>query len=188
MLKNRHVGCSIGLHILFLQKNDIMRPSSFFILFSIATCLYPVCTKAQVRCVVIDKETGLPLRDVKAYTDKGGVFTTDYQGRLAIDSVFSSATLVHESYLQRKVQRAELRDTLWLLPKAIRLDEVVVWGTARKGSFSWMQGAMEQAAATATPPPRGVASFDFFELFRKKPLSKKARKKNKQVLSEWDKE
>ena len=41
------------------------------------------------------------------------------------------------------------------------------------------------AAATATPPPGGV-SFDFFEMFRKKPLSKKARKKNEQVLKELE--
>lgn len=152
-----------------------------------AVCYAPLSVVAQVHCVIIDKETGVPVRDVKAYTDKGDVFTTDYQGQLVIDSVFHSATLSHGSYLERKVERKELVDTLWLLPKAIRLDEVVVWGVARKGVFSWMSTAMEQAAATATPSS-ALVSFDFFEMFKKKPLSKKARKKNKQILSEWDKE
>ncbi|MBO4821788.1 MAG: hypothetical protein J5548_10025 [Prevotella sp.] len=154
-------------------------------LLCLLVCCFPLSLMAQVRCVVIDKETGVPVRDVKACTDVGGVFTSDYQGNLVIDTIFHSAVLRHGSYLERKVEKRELRDTLWLLPKAIKLEEVVVWGEARKGVFPWMSIVMAQAAATATPPPGGV-SFDFFEMFRKKPLSKKARKKNEQVLKELE--
>ena len=86
---------------------------------------------AQGRCVIVDKETGTPIRDVKAYTDKEEEFTTDYRGVLVIDKPFDSATLAHPKFLSRKVDKTELKDTVWLLPKAIRLDEVVVWGVKR---------------------------------------------------------
>lgn len=145
----------------------------------------PLYMLAQARCVLIDKETGVPVRDVKAYTDMGDVFTSDYQGNLVIDSVFHTAALRHGSYLERIVEPREVKDTLWLLPQAIKLEEVIVWGEAKKGVFSWMGTAMEQAAATAAPPPAG-ASFDFFQMFRKKPLNKKAREKNQQVLRELE--
>lgn len=177
--------------MLFLQKKELMCIYSipFFkkAVFGMAVFCSPLSLMAQARCVVIDKETGVPVRNVKAYTDRGDVFTSDYQGNLVIDSVFQSAALKHGSYLERRVDCKEVTDTLWLLPQAIKLEEVVVWGEARKGVFSWMGIAMEQAAASATPPPAGV-SFDFFEMFRKKPLSKKARKKNQQVLRELEKE
>ena len=147
----------------------------------------PLYMLAQARCVLVDKETGVPVRNVKAYTDKGDVFISNYQGNLVIDSMFHTAALRHGSYLERIVESQEVKDTLWLLPQAIKLEEVVVWGEARKGVYPWMSIAMAQAAATATPPPGGV-SFDFFEMFRKKPLSKKARKKNRQVLRELEKQ
>ena len=72
---------------------------------------------AQPRCVVIDKETGTPLRDVKVYTDKGTQTISDYQGRIYLDTVFHSATLSHVSYLSRVVKAEEMSDTLWMIPK-----------------------------------------------------------------------
>ena len=89
------------------------------------------------------------------------------------------------SYLARTIERKELRDTLWLLPRENRLDEVVVWGTDRKNIMSMVASATADAPAYAPAP--GIVTFDFFEMIRKKPLSKKARKKNKQLLENWDK-
>ena len=140
---------------------------------------------AQTKCVIIDKETGTPIRNVKIYTNKGAVAVTDYQGRAELDSTFSSATISHVSYLARTIERKELRDTLWLLPRENRLDEVVVWGTDRKNIMSMVASATADAPAYAPAP--GIVTFDFFEMIRKKPLSKKARKKNKQLLENWDK-
>ena len=139
---------------------------------------------AQPRCVVIDKETGTPLRDVKVYTDKGTQTVSDYQGRIYLDTVFHSATLSHVSYLSRVVKAEEMRDTLWMIPKENRLGEVVVWGTDRKNINSMVSGATRNLEAYA--PPKGLVSFDFFEMFRKKPMSRKARKKNKELLENWD--
>jgi hypothetical protein len=144
--------------------------------------------RAQGKCVIVDKETGTPLRGVKAYTDKEDVFTTDYQGRLVIDKPFASATLAHPKYLSRKVEKAELNDTVWLLPKAIRLDEVVVWGQKRTPMDAMMSSIQAELADAAAMQPNTGISFDFFQMFRKKPLNKKARKKNEKLLKEWDKE
>ena len=147
--------------------------------------LIPQHVFAQGRCVIVDKETGTPIRDVKAYTDKKNEFTTNYRGELVIDKPFESATLAHPKYLSRKVDMSELKDTVWLLPKAIRLDEVVVWGVKRSPMDAMMSSLQAQLAAEAAMHPP-VVGFDFFQMFKKKPLNKKARKKNEKLLKEWD--
>ena len=97
-------------------------------------------------------------------------------------------TLAHPKYLSRKVEKAELNDTVWLLPKAIRLDEVVVWGQKRTPMDAMMSSIQAELADAAAMQPCTGFSFDFFQMFRKKPLNKKARKKNEKLLKEWDKE
>lgn len=152
------------------------------------TVLLMVCSvggRAQTKCVIVDKETGTPIRDVKFYADNGVTAVTDYRGILLVDAPFKNATLSHVSYLSRVVNQSELRDTIWMLPKENRLSEVVVWGKERNGIKSMVADAVADAPLYA--PPKGVVTFDFFELVRKKPLNKKARKKNKQLLRDWDK-
>ena len=169
---------------LLMQVLFVLFPSHR-ITMSLVMVVCCLIAEAQSRCVVIDKETGIPIRDVKVYTDKGHVFVSDYQGRVVVDSAFKSVTFSHVSYLMRVLERHEWRDTLWLLPKENRLGEVVVWGTEHK-KINQVVGLATRDAASYAPPP-GLASFDFFEMFRKKPLSKKARKKNKELLRDWDK-
>ena len=140
--------------------------------------------KAQDTIVVVDKETGTPIRDVNLTTDKGGLRQSNYRGQIAVEGDFKSATLSHASYLTRVVERAELKDTLWLLPRENRLSEVVVWGKNKQGINAIVASAVADLSAYA-PPQNGV-SFDFAELIRKKPLSRKARKKNKELLRDWD--
>ncbi len=156
------------------------------LIITFLVCAYAVNSRAQAHCIVVDKETGTPLRDVKAYTNTGGTYVSNYLGELSVDTTFQSATIAHGGYLSRIVSSSELCDTIWLLPKANRLDEVVVWGEDRRGITSMVNIAMASAAAKASSPSSGV-SFDFFDMFKKKPLSKKARKKNKEILRDWDK-
>lgn len=141
-------------------------------------------THAQSICVIVDKETGTPIRNVNVLTDCGGHLVSDYRGHVALEGAFGSATLTHASYLTRIVERKELRDTLWLLPRENRLGEVVVWGKSRKNIICMVKSATSDLASYA--PPRTGVSVDFAELLRKKPLSKKARKKNKELLRNWD--
>ena len=158
---------------------------SFRLLFLIAASIVAVAVMAQqAHCVIIDKETGVPVRDVKVATDKGAVALTNYLGQVTVEGDFTSATISHASYLQRRVDRKEFRDTLWLLPRVNRLAEVVVLGENQRGIKSIVKSATEGLEGYA--PPRGVVEFDFFKLFEKKPLSRKARKKNRELLRGWD--
>ena len=141
--------------------------------------------RAQVHCVIVDKETGTPIRNVNIHTDNGKTTITDYRGIAEIEGSFKNATISHASYLTRYVVSSELRDTVWLLPRENRLSEVVVWGKKQQLVNAVVQSAIAGVAAYA-PPQTGV-SFDFAELIRKKPLSRKARKKNKELLNNWDK-
>ena len=109
---------------------------------------------------------------------------TDYRGVAEIGGTFKSATISHASYLTRYVERAELRDTIWLLPRENRLSEVVVWGNKQQQIQAVVKSATEDLASYA--PPNSGIPFDFAELIRKKPLSRKARKKNKELLKNWD--
>lgn len=147
-------------------------------------CLCPFHVRAQMDVVVADIESGVPVRDVKIYTDSGSVVMTDYRGMAHIDRPFSGATVTHPKYLSTTVLRHELVDTLFLLPKANTLNEVVVWGEARKGIKSMVSSATRDAPLYA--PPGGLATFDFFNMFKKKPLNRRARKKNQELLENWD--
>ena len=136
--------------------------------------------------VIIDIETSLPLRDVKMFTNTGQVSVSDYRGRIVLpDSSFQSATLSRGKYLNRIVERYEITDTMEMLPQGTSLGDVVVWGVDRRGIKSMVKVATRDLSAYA--PPSGLVSFDFFELFRKKPLNRKARRRNKELLENWDK-
>lgn len=140
---------------------------------------------AQVKCVIADMETRVPIRNVKIFTDKGDVYVTDYTGQLKIDKPFVSANVSHVSYLERKARREEMHDTLYLLPKENTLNTLYVWGKERQRIKSLAASAVADASSYA--PPGGIATFDFFSMFEKKPLDKKTRKKNKNLLDNWDK-
>jgi hypothetical protein len=143
-----------------------------------------VMSHAQTRCVIADMETRVPIRNVKVFTNRGDVFVTDYTGQLNIGKSFESATISHVSYLETKVNREAMKDTLYLLPKENDLSTLYVWGKDRQMIKALVASATSNLSAFA--PPKGVASFDFFEMFRKKPLNKKTRKKNEELLKNWD--
>ena len=139
---------------------------------------------AQTNCVIADMETRIPIRNVKVFTNRGDVYVTDYTGQLHIDKPFESATLSHVSYLERKTPCAVLKDTVYLLPKSNELNTLYVWGKDRQRIKSMVLNITSDLPAYA--PAGGVATFDFFEMFRKKPFNKKVRKKNEELLKNWD--
>ena len=145
----------------------------------------PMMAMVSDTVVVIDMETGLPLRDVKFFTNTGDSRQTDYRGRFVLpDSTFQSATLTHGKYLNRVLERYEITDTIEMLPSASSLGDVVVWGKDRRLIQSLVLSATDNLAAYA--PPRAMVNFDFFKMFEKKPLNKKARRGNKDLLEHWD--
>ena len=112
--------------------------------------------------VVCDIETGVPVRDVKVHLNTGKQCVTDYRGRWLPDSTFESATVTHPRYLSRVVERWELNDTLYLLPKCNTLGDVTVWGVDRRGIKSMVKRSTSDRAAYS--PPAGMFSFDFFDI------------------------
>lgn len=84
--------------------------------------------RAQVKGVVVDLETGLPVRNVSIYTNNRHETKTDWSGRFQLPYDFQSLTLSSDDYLQRVMDRAELTDTIGLLPMAHMLEGVTIWG------------------------------------------------------------
>ena len=141
---------------------------------------------SQTHFVVIDKETSEPVNNATVVTNKGENAISTKMGHVTLNNPFESLTISHISYLQRKMDKKEVNDTIWLLPNAVHLHEVVVYGEDRALIKSVVADAMKDVPMYA--PPQALATFDFFGMFRKKPLNKKARKRNKEILENWDKE
>ena len=142
---------------------------------------------SQTHLVLIDKETGEPVNKATIVTNKGESAVSTKMGHVTLNNSFESLTISHISFLQRKMDKKEVSDTIWLLPKAIHLHEVVVYGEDRPLIKSVVKDAVKDAALYA-PPSQAIATFDFFSMFEKKPLNKKARKRNKEILENWDKD
>lgn len=141
---------------------------------------------SQSHFVVINKETGEPIHNATVVTNKGESIYSTKMGQVTLNNPFENLTISHVSYLQRKMNKEEMSDTIWLIPNAVRLHEVVVYGKDRPLIKSLVKDAMKDVPMYA--PPQGIATFDFFSAFEKKPLNKKARKRNKEILENWDKE
>lgn len=80
--------------------------------------------------VVVDMETGRPLRGVEvlidgSYTHKT---TTDYTGTFTLTDSLREVTLLRQGYEHRIMLRSELTDTIALLPLYNKLNEVVIYG------------------------------------------------------------
>lgn len=82
---------------------------------------------AQRHIVVADMDTRLPLPGVVIATDNGQRATTDYLGSAHTALPFRSATVSKKHYMQRRVSYDEAqRDTVFLIPQEVVLDDVVV--------------------------------------------------------------
>ena len=141
---------------------------------------------SQTHLVLIDKETSEPVNNATVVTNKGESARSTKMGHVTLNDPFESLTISHISFLKRKMDKKEVTDTIWLLPNAIHLHEVVVFGEDRPLIKSLVKDAVKDAPMYA--PPKAAANFDFFKMFEKKPLNKKARKRNKEILENWDKE
>lgn len=183
---------TIAIFPLFLQSKkrktmnhrvEKLKKTTLLLLF----CAIFTEMQAQRRLVVIDMDTNLPVRDVSVRIDSQKVKQTDYLGRIDIPIAFDSIAFSHMRYEYERITMAELGDTMFLLPKEHMLPEVKVTelNPQTKATIAgWvMSGAMEGAALA----PRGVASFDFFEIFdRRGRRDRKHLERAKKILKEWD--
>lgn len=136
---------------------------------------------AQIRGVIVDIESGLPIRDVKVYTNNNKVVTSNWLGEFSIYSQFQSATLSHGKYMALTLKSEEMSDTIYMLPKMRTLDEVVVWG--KRPFMSQSPKKMTEDAALYSQG--GGMSFDLFSLFKKSPMNRSQRKKHDEIIKNY---
>lgn len=104
-----------------------MKPFLVILFFiSFALCM---SVRAQRQIIVMSYESQLPVREVYIRIDTCKTpIVTNYQGIAAIPDTFDVATFSNKNHQQLKLRSEDISDSVWLIPKAHTLDEVVVWG------------------------------------------------------------
>ena len=153
------------------------------LLLSLSVFLWSATSYAQWSGVIVNMETGVPIRDVHIFTNYNKMVTTDYRGRYTLEEPFTSVTITHGKFLQLSLKREELRDTIALLPSANSIGEVVIWGEMPR--IGVKEKEISEDAKYYYTPSSGF-SFDFFELFRRKSrMRKQQRKKHEEIIESY---
>ena len=153
------------------------------LLLSLSVFLWSATSYAQWSGVIVNMETGVPIRDVHIFTNYNKMVTTDYRGRYTLEEPFTSVTITHGKFLQLSLKREELRDTIALLPSANSIGEVVIWGEMPR--IGVKEKEISEDAKYYYTPSSGF-SFDFFELFRRKSrMSKQQRKNHEEIIESY---
>ncbi|WP_028896001.1 hypothetical protein [Prevotella sp. HUN102] len=155
------------------------RHIAFFILF-LAVALPSF---SQRKGVIVSMETGVPIRDVKIYTNNGQIDSTNYRGEFQIKKDFSSITIAKASFVSLTLNHYEMTDTIQLLPKFNTLNEVIVWGKRKETTLN-INRAIGDLTQYYTPKP-GL-NFDVISLFRRRQgLSKKEKQKHDEIIDTY---
>lgn len=156
---------------------------SFLITFVLLSVLC-ISVRAQRQIIVMSYESQLPVRDVHIQIDTCKTpIITNYQGIAILPDTFSLATFSNKNHLQAKLRSDEIVDSVWLIPKANTLDEVVVWGDRKVLSKRF-------ALPKITDPllkPEGPSGHDYlqalYDVFHHR--RKKLRERAKEVLKNY---
>lgn len=144
-----------------------------------------VTCRAQLSAVVFDIETRRCVPGVTVYINPSGKTMTDSYGRFAVSGDCNGITLSHGSFEPLALDKSAVRDTIWLLPKMRRLDEVVIYGKKPKPGFD-IKAATQRAAAGAGLKGGSGANIDVFSIFNPKARKHaKRRKKIKEMLDKY---
>jgi hypothetical protein len=155
--------------------NAVMR-SVVLLLILISAQTY---CEAQQRGVVVDMITHLPVSDATITTNTNKRVFTDNNGRFVIISQFSSITVSHINFLRRNMDIREIGDTIYLLPREVKVSEVIVTGKAPKITvpFKIMTGDY-----LTDPKGSSFGTFDFFAMFQRHKVSSKERKRRHDAI------
>ena len=88
---------------------------------------------AQKTCVIASAENHVPIREALIHTNNNHWARTDYRGYWTMRYQFDSATVSKPGFMKATIRYKELPDTLFLLPDAKQLGEVIVWGKNQEG-------------------------------------------------------
>lgn len=142
-----------------------------------------VC-KAQTTGIVLDIETRSPIANVKIYTDNNKIYNTGRDGRFAIPIAFGSISVTHNNYIRRVFNRKEMQDTIFLLPKSITVNEVIITAKAPRISPDIMKSIKKSAFETGQTPS-GMDFLGWLRIFEKGYVSKKERAKRRKAIENY---
>lgn len=109
------------------------RSKLFFVGSLFAVILFfNIAAKAQRRGIVISADTKLPLRDVSIRWDNKEVVKSAWDGTFTIPKDFERVNFWHPKCETRSLTHSEMTDTIYLLPSARMLAEVVVYGNRKR--------------------------------------------------------
>jgi hypothetical protein len=155
-----------------------------FIIISLSLLFFCyIHLSAQIKGVVVDMDTHKPLPYVKIKTDNKQYTATDYKGNFSIPAEFKSVSFTNISYLTREMNRAEMTDTIFLLPNT--LNEVVIYGQDPYKIHFDLKSVGKPSIITGVRSPSGIDLLGWLNIFDRSVHhpSKREREKNKQI---WD--
>lgn len=147
---------------------------------------------AQTRGVVVDMETGTPVKGVDIIVNGSYInkVTTDYRGGFYISGEVKDLTFIRSGFVTRVLNRSELKDTIDLLPAWQRLNEVVVYGKM-PGRHMPVQSVISRQIKEMNIPrtpslglgPDGMLSF--LRVFEKGHVSEKKRRERMKAIEDY---
>lgn len=165
-----------------MTYNIGLRPA--ILSFWLLSACHAVCV-AQLRGVVYDVETHLPVSQVVVRINPKGSVITDKFGRFTLPLTCHSVTFTRSGYESRSMRCDELRDTVWLMQKEHTLEAVVVTAEKPKISFD-INGIVRRETSSVGQKGSGMASFDFFQMFNfRKNRHDRNREKLKKILRDY---
>lgn len=95
-------------------------------------CVVCLQMMAQRRGIVISADTKLPLRDVEIRWDNNKVVKSAWDGSFVIPNDFKKVNFWHPRCETRFLKHDEMTDTIFMLPSARMLAEVIVYGNRKR--------------------------------------------------------
>ncbi len=138
----------------------------------------------QRRFVVIDVETGVPIRGVNVTSSAHRADTTDWQGVVAVPDSCRTLSLSHVEYESRLLNTDEVGDTIFLISRLMGVREVVVFGKGKgedrlkelKKQLRMNKTEMELASAD---PSRGMNVLALVQIVAQKLFKRKESRKER---------
>lgn len=151
--------------------------------------MLPLYTVAQVVGTVIDMESHTPMKGVEVvvngrYADK---VMTDFQGHFTVNGVVNDLTFICQGYETLLLTKAQLKDTIQLLPSYDRVGEVIIYGKMPGKHIPMM--AQLQKELKSIPKTSNVGNggdfLGWLRAFEKGHVSAKKRKERMKAIENY---
>ena len=138
--------------------------------------------------VVVNMETGIPVRNVVVHANDGQGARTTWEGKFSLRDGYREVTFSHASFVKRVMYAEEMKgDTIGLLPHMLAVNEVVIWGRRRNMTSMIIPKPSEtelqlQQAVPQGFNPLGLLFWGFDELWGKKSRHRKEMREQRKKM------